>query len=89
MNTPKTDALMCDKNRDGNDLPALCRQMEEGLRLAASILEKLPTPTLDLACRRASASSRHNGDTPMEFIRDILANAAAHPRQSTIKETKK
>ena len=72
MNTPKTNALMLDENRDGNDLPALCRQMEEGLRLAASILEKLPTPTLDLACRRAAI--RHNGDTPMEFIRDILAN---------------
>jgi len=73
MNTPRTDALMIDQNRDGNDLPALCRQMEEGLRLAASILEKLPTPTLDLACRRAAI--RHNGDAPMGFIRDILHNA--------------
>ena len=72
MNTPKTDALMSDKTRDGNDLPALCRQMEEGLRLAVTILEKLPMPTLDLACRRAAI--KHNGDKPMEYLRDILSN---------------
>jgi hypothetical protein len=72
MNTPKTDTLMRDQNRDGNDIPALCRQMEEGLRLAVAILEKLPVPTLDLACRRAAIGD--HGVKTMAYLRDVLSN---------------
>lgn len=38
MKTPRTDAVMLDQLRDGNDLPALARQLETKLATARSFL---------------------------------------------------
>ena len=39
--TPKTDAVMVDPNRDGNDLPNLARQLERELAACRTALESI------------------------------------------------
>ena len=70
MNSPKTDALMRNPTRDGNDLPDLCREMEAALRLAHSIFAKLPPTAVERAANRAAI--KHTGNDPMGYIAGVL-----------------
>lgn len=41
INAPRTEAVMTDKFRDGNDLPCLCRTLESELNEALFQIEQL------------------------------------------------
>jgi hypothetical protein len=84
--SPKTDALMRNPKRDGNDLPALCREMEEALRLAHAILEKMPESQMIRAQKRAAI--KHHDDKPMRFICAVLANITSEPMPASADQYK-
>ena len=41
IGTPRTDAVMVDPNRDGNDLPNLARELERELAACRTVLERI------------------------------------------------
>jgi len=85
--TPRTDAVMHDQNRDGNDLPNLCRSLERELDAArkdaaelARLLEGCDPGVLGLAamaCNAGKITEQTNEGWHRVFI-EIRAALALH-----------
>jgi exonuclease I len=80
--TPRTDAVMCDPNRDGNDLPNLARTLERELTQARITNRKLNRLSQRLQKLLNRWESRR-------FTRQVVNSVRAQMWQQEREKTKK